>query len=399
MASVSKREWDHNGETKTAWVVRYTDNTGKRRLKTFDKKKDADRFRTQVETEVGNGVHIAASDTVTLSEALDNWLKKCDARAHVGDRMRHNTARNFRCLADVHLRPAFGTTLLTDLTARRVQKFLDDLAYDPAKPRSHALLKHLAAILRMCLKHAVTMGHVGRNIMVEADIRIPGTRPKRKEIPTKDELRELLARSGDVLGMGGVARYLRPLVYTAVFTGLRQGELRALRWDDVDFAAGIIRVRRSADQFGRIGETKSHAGIRDVPIAPALAPELKRWKLASAAKSEEGLVFVGNRGRMVQPACIQQSWGRLQRRVLADAKEKGAETRYFARGKYHFHQLRHVAASLFIETGLPPKRIQTIMGHSTISMTFDRYGHLFDDPAIVEEAMRKIGQDLVSTAI
>jgi integrase len=393
MASVRKRRWTHKGVEKEAWIVEYTDTRGKRRIITEKSKKDADRRRWQIEAELDAGTHRAARDTKTVSDALDEWLERCEQRAHVKDAMRPRTVRQRRSLVETHIRPYFGRKLLTELTPRMVQEWLDDLAYSPEKQLSHAHLKHLLACLRLTMKMAFTAGYIGANVLVAGEIRVPGQRAVRREIPSKEEIRELLRLSGEVLGMGGVARYLRPLVYIAVFTGMRQGEIRALLWEDVDFDAGMIHVRRGADDQGRVDDTKTLAGRRSIPIAPVLAIELKKWKLASQARSKEGLVFVGNRGRMMQPACIQQSWARLQRRALPEVGAMPVKP-YFPRAKYPFHSLRHVAASLFIETGLPPKRIQAIMGHSSINMTFDRYGHLFEDPDLVTAAMNKIGLDL-----
>jgi len=374
-------------------VVDYTDREGKRRRETHPSKKLADKARLRIEVEVEAGTHVPRSEAVTVGEALDDWLNHCDDRARVGDRMRIRTAENFRNLADNHIRPKFGAVKLPDLRAADIQAWLNDLAHDRQKPRSQSLLKHLASILRMTLKYAVLRERLNVNVMTAAQIRIPGSAPSKKEIPTKDELRKLLALSGEVLGPGGVARYLRPLIYTAVFTGMRQGELRALRWENVDFDAAVIRVREGADQMGRIQTTKTLAGVRDIPLAPVVVHELRKWKLASQKLSRDGLVFVGNRGRMIQPACIQQSFARLQRRAFEDARAL-PEKPFFPGAKYNFHQLRHAAASLLIETGLPPKRIQQIMGHSTISMTFDRYGHLFDDQSLIQDAMSRIGSDI-----
>ncbi|CAO4194058.1 tyrosine-type recombinase/integrase [Methylorubrum extorquens] len=390
MASVAKREWTHKGETKVAWVVRYTDQGGKRRMKTFDRKKDADRYRTKVESEIEGGTHVADNETVTVSAALDLWLTNCDDRVRANDRIRARTVRNFRSWVENHIRPQLGSRLLTELSYRMLQDWVDRLAFDKTRPRSHDTIKNVVVCLRLALKRAHRKGLVGRNLLRDHVMHIPGRKNQRVEVPTKAEVRQYLNLSGTCLGMGGVARYLRPLLYTAVFTGLRQGELRALTWENVDFEKGLIRVRVSADNVGHVHGPKTEAGVRDVPIAPHLAIELKKWKLASR-QNEANLVFTGNRGRMVQQACIQQSWHRLQRRAANSGKGQTP----LPHERYHFHALRHVCASLWIEAGLPAKRIQYLMGHSSIQMTFDTYGHLFEDPGAVHAAMTKIGAELI----
>ena len=107
MASVAKREWTHNGETKTAWVVRYTDHGGNRRMKTFEKKKDADKYRTEVETELGTGNHTPDSETARVRAVCERFLKHAEQRVEAGTMGR----ARYTSLATVvkkHMIPALG---------------------------------------------------------------------------------------------------------------------------------------------------------------------------------------------------------------------------------------------------------------------------------------------------
>ena len=101
----------------------------------------------------------------------------------------------------------------------------------------------------------------------------------------------------------------------------------------------------------------------------------------------KGLIFMSRLGRFVHESPVSCSWRRLQHRVLGGEVNPCG----LPRSHFNFHALRHVYASLLIESGLPPKRVQYLMGHASIKMTFDRYGHLFDDPDLVREAMSKFG--------
>jgi integrase len=160
------------------------------------------------------------------------------------------------------------------------------------------------------------------------------------EIPTKEQVRERLASAQG---------RERALLITAVFTGLRASELRGLRWCDVDFAGRVIQVRQRADAGGRIGSLKSESAGRDIPMTPMVANTLKEWRLVSPNNE---LVF---RGRDRRPLChttLRDMLGRL-------------------------HQYRHFYASWLIDQGFGPKRVQYLLGHSGIQMTFDTYGHLF----------------------
>jgi integrase len=178
----------------------------------------------------------------------------------------------------------------------------------------------------------------------------------------------------------------RALLMTAIFTGLRASELRGLRWTDIvlpkppkaheEPKSGEIHVRQRADQWKTIGAPKSAAGTRTVPIPPQLVKILREHKLA-CPNSPLGLAFPNARGnvddlphivqRTLQPAMIAAGL------VTADGKPKYTG----------MHALRHAYASCCIyrkvDGGLelPLKVVQARLGHSSIAMTADVYGHLF----------------------
>ena len=173
-----------------------------------------------------------------------------------------------------------------------------------------------------------------------------------------------------------------------MFTGMRASELRGLNWSSVDLGAGIIHVRQRADAWRRIGPPKSKAGKRDIPLAPIVINTLRDWR-SLCPKGELDLVFPNPSGNIES---LSNIWMRflspleVARGIVADEKPK-----------YGFHVLRHAAASLFIaHLGWTPKRVQTVMGHSSIRMTFDLYGHLFEDTAADREAMKKIEAAVVA---
>jgi integrase len=198
------------------------------------------------------------------------------------------------------------------------------------------------------------------------------------DIPSKDEIRALLAHAQ--------GRW-RPLVITAVFTGLRASELRGLRWDDVDLGHAVLKVRQRADRWNTIGSPKSDAGKREVPLAPVVVNTLKEWKLACPTGSL-GLVFPNDAGNVA-------SLPNIHRRGLGPLQVAAGLTNDPLRPKYGLHALRHAAASLFIEQGFAPKRVQALMGHSTIQMTFDTYGHLFPSKDEDQTAMRQLQARLI----
>jgi integrase len=174
---------------------------------------------------------------------------------------------------------------------------------------------------------------------------------------------------------------------TAIFTGLRASELRGLTWDDVDLEERTLRVRQRADRWNTVGSPKSDSSKREVPLAPLAANTLREWRLA-CPKAEANLVFPNGSGKVdTLPSIHHRGLGPLQRRLgVVDAAGKP---------KYGMHALRHGAASLFIEQGFSPKRVQALMGHSTIQMTFDTYGHLFPSKDDDQVAMQQLQARLV----
>jgi|SRR5215813_7490725 len=164
---------------------------------------------------------------------------------------------------------------------------------------------------------------------------------------------------------------------------MRLSELRGLRWGDVDLEAGQIHVRQRADAWRRIGAPKSKAGSRDIPLAPIVVNTLKQWQ-TECPKGELDLVFPNTLGNVETMTNIHaRCWVPLQ--LKCGLTDEGG------RARYNFHMLRHAAASLFIRyLGWSPRRVQTVMGHASVTMTFDRYGHLFENVEADRADMAKI---------
>jgi len=159
------------------------------------------------------------------------------------------------------------------------------------------------------------------------------------------------------------------MILLAAHTGLREGELRGLKWDAIDFASGRLAVRNRADQSGADGMPKSKAGQRELTLAPDLVAELKRWRLACGHPE---MVFPGRAaGKPVGQTGVSEAFAGLQRKsgIVDDA----------GHAKYVFHELRHLFASSAIALGFTSKWLQTAIGHERIATTLDIYGHLFPD--------------------
>jgi len=404
MASVAKRVWKYKGEKRECWVVRYTDQSGKKRLKTFESKKNADRFRNKISFDLERGEHIGSSGDMKFNDVLEPFLRHCEARVAVGD-LRGQTLRTWKRLMKASIQPKFGSYRLRDVTLREVQAWLDALVLNETRPIKRASLELRLTIFRAIFRYVEKNG-LYRNPLKGEDIDLRGAPLDKIPVPSRDEVRQLLLTSHDRRPRPGghaiekpdrdrrwaPAPYLKALIYTAIFSGLRKGELRGLTWDNVNLKDRIIQVRQSADDLGVIGKPKSEAAVRDVPMAPPLLKVLREWRLAAAIGR---YVFSPTRGNppwvkrgggkaavkapdILCQSAINEVWKTLQRRAFGHTR------------RYRFHSLRHVAAAIFIESGLPPKRIQEIMGHASIQMTFDLYGYLFEDPDLVRKSMEQI---------
>jgi integrase len=207
------------------------------------------------------------------------------------------------------------------------------------------------------------------------------------DIPKPDEIKHIIA----ALNQQPPGSRIRPLVLTAIFTGMRASELRGLRWADVDLKNAKVQVKQRADRYNAIGKPKSKAGKRTIPLGPDLVNILREWKLA-CPKGEAGLVFPTTKGVVGQHSNIVRT---LKRVVLAAGlKMPDGKPKYTG-----LHSLRHFYASWCINRKadggleLPVKLVQARLGHATLAMTMDRYGHLFpsnDDGAELADAERAL---------
>jgi integrase len=379
--SVRKRRLP-SGEIR--WQVDYRDQGGKRRHKQFATKAEATAYQTKVRGEL-----VADSASSTVEAAGDLWLQRAETEG-----LEASTIRQYRQHLKHHILPLIGTTKLSRLTKPAVEEFRDRLVETLSRALARAVLTSLKGIL----KEAGRRGLVAHNAASETEVNLSRRGAKKIDIPTKEEIRSLLTKSAELWPITRVeitrAREQRvigvpwrPLIVVAIFTGLRCSELRGLGWEHVDLDEKVIRVRRRADFLNKMGPPKSEAGLRDVPMSPMVLNTLKVWRLACPA-TPNNIVFPSESGAVHSTSNIhKQCWRPLQR-ALGLVKARGQDQTEEAR--YTFHALRHAAASLFIEQGWSPKKVQAVMGHASIQLTFDVYGHLWKNTEDDANAMAQI---------
>lgn len=378
--SIRRRTWTSpNGEQREAWVVDYFDATKKRRLKTFKRKKEAEAFAATASVEIRQGVHVADSETCTVEQAGKFWMSAGTAAG-----LERTTIDQRRQHFELHIVPLIGSMRLNRITAPVVRAFQDQLR---DLGRSPAMVKRVVVSLGSILADAQGRGLVVRNAVHEVSRARSGAKATEKrqkarlevgvDIPTNSEIKALLAAA--------TGRY-RPLLVTAIFTGLRASELRGLRWADVDLSKNVLHVRQRADRYRDIGMPKSSAGQRTIPLTPMVTNTLREWKLACPI-GEKGLAFPNTEGGVeFHQNMLQRGYWQTQiaAGLVVDTGKRDEAGEPILKPKYSgFHALRHWFASWCINRRadggleLPAKTVQARMGHSSISVTFDTYGHLF----------------------
>lgn len=319
-------------------------------------------------------MHTPDSTSITVLEAGELWLTKS---ANKG--LEPSTVRQRRQHLDLHIKPMLGGVKLSKLTPPMVESFCDKLLEN----RSQELASKVLVSLKALLKEARRRELVSRNAASDTKIAKAARHEDKVRIPAKSEVCGMLELSTK---LWPATRPWRALLVTAMLTGLRLSELRGLTWTAVDLTTGILRVTQRADFRGTIGSPKSKAGKRTVPLMPMARNTLRAWKLA-CPKTEGDLVFPGGvNGKILRTDDVHRRCWRPLLRSLGLEDSDGP--------RYTFHSLRHVAASLMIESGMQPKKLQAIMGHSSIKLTYDVYGHLWasaeDDAAAMEQAEKRL---------
>lgn len=346
MAKQSKPT-EHYGK----WRIRILDAHGKRRSEVFDTHADAMRRLRELhqeKDEIRRGLRAPVEHDKGFDALCVYWLE---------NRAIHK--RSFRddvSILKVHLRPFFGDVLLRSIGVERID------AYRAAKAALNpkTLANHLT-LLKSMFNVAVDLGWLGRAPKIKKP-RIAMFSTDFRYLRTTEEIDRFLHAASDEGEM------VFALYATAVFTGLRAGELGGLHWDDIDFERRLITVQRSFD-----GPTKS-GDVRYVPLLDALLPILRAWRL----KHPGTMVFTNRDGNPLLPS------GRVYQEVLHRVLLGGGFTPH---GKARraggteckpyitFHDLRHTFASHWVMNGGDIFKLQKILGHKSIAMTM-RYAHL-----------------------
>lgn len=371
--AIRKRQWTApDGSEKTAWQVDYRDQAGKRRSKQFARKKDAETWLTTAAYQVGLGMHTPDSQTITVARAADLWIARGKR-----ENLEASTLAAYEQHVRLHIAPLCGDRKLSQITRPMAEGWRDELMEKLSRPMASRVLRSLSAIVN----EAQGRGYVAQNVVSGVRMRRAKREKPKVVIPTKAELKSILKAakaSSDPMA--------HPLALIAIFAGLRASELRGLPWRSIDLKAGTVTIDQRADLKNMIGPPKSAAGHRTIPLPASAKSALKQWKLA-CPPTDDGLVFPSVAKRVMSHrymslnimGAVQIAAGLADAAVYDDGKPLlDRNEQPVMTPRYSLHDFRHAAASLWIEQRVNPKRVQKWMGHSSIQVTFDTYGHLFD---------------------
>ena len=332
----------------------------KRRIQSpgFSTPQAAARWRQDAQVDLRRGVRRAVAP-VTVRQFAVQWLEGAKAgtiRNRSGRPYKPSALRSYEQALEQHLLPDLGGIKLGELDRNDVQDLADRLH---SSGMSASTVRNAIVPLRAICRRAVARRTIQTN--PTTGLELPVVEGRRDRYASPEEAAVLIAT---------VPERDRPLWATAMYAGLRRGELRALRWEDVDLASGVIRVRRSWDRV---------AGEIEHEVVGRAAQGADRRPSCAAAWSRTGSTPAAHPAR----SCSRRTVARHSTRApSARAPERrGGRKDSLA---ITLHECRHTFASLMIAAGVNAKALQTFMGHSSITETLDRYGHLM--PGSEEEA-------------
>jgi integrase len=343
-------------KTKTPGVFRsssgsyefiYRDSDGKlRSQRVAGGYEDAKAKRAEMVSKIARGERVTRSK-VAFAEYAATWLEQQKTE------IRPRTYEVYEIALRLHINPVIGEMKLSAIDEDDVLRVIARMKQSGKRPWT---IRSVLTPLGRVLGHAARKGKIGSNPMQRLE---RGERPRveRHEmgILSREDIGKLLA--------GSPTRY-RTILATAVLTGMRLSELLGLQWRDVDFAAGVLHVRRQADRKGEMVEPKTPQAKRDVVLPTTLAKTLREHKMESRFKGDADLVFPTGTGRA-------QNGRNVSRRGLHKALENAGLP------MMRFHDLRHTHCSLLISEGLNVVYVSRSMGHASPDITLKTYSHLW----------------------
>jgi len=358
---VTKRRANREGsifkESSTGlWCAEISLPNGKRKKKRSKRQQVVKEWLLEQRTALRKGIFLA-DDKILFSDYLDRFLTDIATPS-----LRPKTVDAYRWLIESHIKPNLGHHTLSQIRPDHLQNLYTKKLDEGLSKRT---VQHMHAVIRRSLNQALKWELIVRNPASVVTAPTPDKKPPKTF--TSDQAKQFLESVED--------HRWYPIYVLAITTGMRQGEILGLHWEDVDLAKGNLAVRHTIQLLqGRIieGEPKS-AGSRRTIALPEYTVAVLLLHQEKTGK-DEGLLFTTSSGRPVSPR-------NLTRHFHLALDKAGLP-------KIRFHDLRHTAATLLLKENVHPKIVQEMLGHSTIALTLDTYSHILPD--IQQEAADKM---------
>lgn len=343
-------------------------DTGRRKQKWsrgFDTKQEAERALTKALNEFGQTGNIELTQE-TVKDYFSSWL------AQKRQQVRPGTYNTYMWLVNTHIIPSLGKMKLKNITPPHLVQLYNQLLAKGLAPQT---IKHISKILHDAFETALKWGQLNRN--VAKLVKTPKVPRYEMKIWDETQVNTFLKSTENT-------RYFT-LFLLAISTGMRKGEILALKWEDIDFANSRLTVRRSYVRGYKgfmFQEPKTTAGIRNILLPDQTVQSIKKHKInqnverlkAGRHYQEFGLVFPTCTGKPMNPQQLDEAWNKA--------------IKHSKLPKIRFHDLRHTHASLLLKSGVHAKVISERLGHSNTSITMNVYSHLL--PGMQEQAANKI---------
>jgi integrase len=396
-ARITKKPYTYKGKTEDRWLVLWTDLKGKRREKWFQNKRHADAYAIKIDREIEDNVQVADGATMTFAMACEMWLKNEERRADSGNRNADLTKGSLagkQSVAKNHLLPYFGNMRLSKIESAEIKRFVDDQAYRFA----HWTARRHKNLVKQVFDFAVANGWLRVSPLTNKPVMVPGTDPKRDDIPEVEGVAKLL----DVLLTRPRPRNFNLNSWSSVqvqivlgaLMGLRPGEIAGLQWENVDLTKWTISVEHTLSHFDGLKGPKTKSSYRILDLEPlshrVLKEHAERTINGGLGRTTErrqltGYVLTTAQNGRVMPTTLRwRHHNILKLAGLADADDVSNFTP---------HALRHFAGSLWLAEGMTLKDVSWRLGHKTTIMTENIYLHQLRHDKRAKHVMHRLAAD------
>ncbi len=325
---------------------------GKRRWVSAKTKSECWRVLRQAMSDADRGV-LPGPANLSVGQYLESWLGDIEGT------IRRHTYEQYRSVVNKHLVPEIGRMKLKQLSRPAIRKLYREKKQTGLSSRT---VEYIHVTLHKALKDAAEDGLISTN--PAQGLKLPQKDAKETQALSPEQVRALLEAARE--------DRLEALYVVALHTGLRRGELLALRWNDVDFEKSTLRVDESLDQHGAFHAPKREESRRTVGLTPVALTALKAHRSRQLEErlkvgerwEDNGLVFPNTVGKPMNPSNLY----RREFQPLLSKASLGDED-------FTFHSLRHTFATTLAERGVHPATAQKLLGHKDIRMTLAIYTH------------------------